>query len=93
MTESNRRDFIKAVLASSSALASSTWLSSLGYAQSESTTARVFLNASRKRAPMDPRLMGAFLEHLGRAIYGGVYEPESPLADSNGFRADVVREM
>jgi alpha-N-arabinofuranosidase len=37
--------------------------------------------------------MGAFLEHLGRAIYGGVYEPNSPLADSSGFRGDVVRDM
>ena len=42
---------------------------------------------------MDPRLMGAFLEHIGRAIYGGVYEPDSPLADTNGFRSDVVQEM
>ncbi len=93
MTESNRRDFVKAVLASSPALAAPTWLSSLGYAQSGSSTARVILNASRKRASLDPRLMGAFLEHLGRAVYGGVYDPDSPLADSDGFRTDVVGEM
>ena len=37
--------------------------------------------------------MGAFLEHLGRAIYGGVYEPGSPHSDASGFRSDVVREM
>ena len=34
---------------------------------------------------MDRRLLGAFLEHLGRAIYTGVYEPGSPLADANGL--------
>ncbi len=93
MSESNRRDFLKAVCASSPALGAGTWLASLGYAQSTGGTARVAVSAARKRARMDPRLLGAFLEHLGRAIYGGVYEPDSPLADGNGFRSDVVREM
>ena len=37
--------------------------------------------------------MGAFLEHLGRAIYGGIYEPGSPLSDENGYRKDVIKEM
>ena len=35
----------------------------------------------------------AFLEHLGRAVYTGVYEPGSPLADKNGFRTDVIAEV
>ena len=38
----------------------------------------------------DPRLFGSFIEHLGRAVYGGIYEPEHPLADENGFRRDVL---
>ncbi|MEE3233198.1 MAG: alpha-N-arabinofuranosidase [Candidatus Latescibacterota bacterium] len=45
---------------------------------------------------IDPRLYGTFLEHLGRAIYGGVFEPSHPMADKNGFRKDVcelVREL
>jgi alpha-N-arabinofuranosidase len=42
---------------------------------------------------MDRRLLGAFLEHLGRAIYTGVYEPDSKLADAKGFRKDVIGEM
>jgi alpha-L-arabinofuranosidase len=42
---------------------------------------------------MDRRLLGAFLEHLGRAIYTGVYEPGSKLADAAGFRKDVVAEV
>ena len=44
----------------------------------------------------DPRLFGAFVEHLGRCVYGGIYEPEHPTADAHGFRQDVlalVREL
>jgi alpha-N-arabinofuranosidase len=44
----------------------------------------------------DPRLFGAFVEHLGRCVYGGIYEPEHPTADARGFRQDVlalVREL
>ena len=93
MTNSDRRDFVKAILGSTSALAGGAWLAGLGYAQSNGGPAQVVVNSARRRAAMDPRLMGAFLEHLGRAIYGGVYEPGSPLSDSSGFRADVVREM
>ena len=38
----------------------------------------------------DPRLFGAFVEHLGRCVYGGIYEPGHPTADSKGFRGDVL---
>lgn len=41
-------------------------------------------------AAVDERLFGGFLEHIGRAVYEGVYEPGLPLADENGFRADVL---
>lgn len=44
----------------------------------------------------DPRLFGAFVEHLGRCVYGGIYEPGHPTADKRGFRKDVldlVREL
>jgi alpha-N-arabinofuranosidase len=44
-------------------------------------------------ATLDRRQFGSFLEHLGRAIYGGVFEPGSTLADQNGFRRDVVDEI
>ncbi len=40
--------------------------------------------------PIDPRLYGSFIEHLGRAVYGGLYEPDHPLADEEGFRKDVL---
>ena len=38
-------------------------------------------------------VFGHFVEHLGRCIYGGVYEPGSPLADERGFRTDVLAAM
>jgi len=44
----------------------------------------------------DPRLFGAFVEHLGRCVYGGIYEPGHETADKHGFRHDVlalVREL
>src|SRR5579872_616646 len=40
---------------------------------------------------IDDRVYGAFLEHLGRAIYTGIYEPGHPTADANGMRGDVVK--
>ena len=39
---------------------------------------------------VDPRIYGSFIEHLGRAVYGGIYEPDHPLADERGFRTDVM---
>jgi alpha-N-arabinofuranosidase len=44
----------------------------------------------------DRRLFGAFVEHLGRCVYGGIFEPGHPQADERGFRKDVlalVREL
>ncbi len=45
---------------------------------------------------IDRRIYGSFIEHLGRAVYGGIYEPDSPFADEQGFRRDtleLVREL
>jgi alpha-N-arabinofuranosidase len=42
-------------------------------------------------SPIDDRVYGAFLEHLGRAIYTGIYEPDHPTADKNGMRGDVAQ--
>lgn len=39
---------------------------------------------------LDRRVFGTFVEHLGRCIYGGIYEPGHPTADANGFRGDVL---
>jgi alpha-N-arabinofuranosidase len=53
----------------------------------------VVINSARVRSSLDRRVLGSFLEHLGRAIYSGVYEPDSPLANADGFRRDVVAEV
>ena len=39
---------------------------------------------------IDPRIYGSFIEHLGRAVYGGIYEPTHETADEEGFRGDVL---
>ncbi|MCL7748531.1 alpha-N-arabinofuranosidase [Halalkalibacter alkaliphilus] len=39
---------------------------------------------------IDKRIYGSFIEHLGRAVYGGIYEPGHPSADEQGFRQDVI---
>lgn len=36
------------------------------------------------------RLFGSFVEHLGRCVYDGIYEPGHPSADTDGFRTDVI---
>ena len=41
-------------------------------------------------APLDRRVFGTFVEHMGRCVYGGIYEPEHATADDNGFRRDVL---
>ena len=52
--------------------------------------ARIALDRSFEISRIDPRIYGSFIEHLGRAVYGGVYEPGHPLADEQGFRKDVL---
>ena len=39
---------------------------------------------------VDKRIFGSFIEHLGRAVYGGIYQPGSPLSDKEGMRKDVM---
>ena len=39
---------------------------------------------------IDPRVYGSFVEHMGRVVYTGIYEPGHPAADENGFRRDVL---
>ena len=89
----NRRDFLKLLTSSSGALAAGSWLQPLGYTQTRSRVTRTIINDQRHKGTMDRRVLGAFLEHLGRAVYEGVYDPKSPLADSNGFRKDVLAEV
>src|SRR5271169_1542076 len=52
--------------------------------------ASVIANRDYRIATIDHRLYGAFLEHLGRAIYTGIYEPDHKSADADGMRGDVA---
>ena len=52
--------------------------------------ARVTAHKDYTIARIDDRVYSAFLEHLGRAIYTGIYEPDHPTADANGMRGDVI---
>lgn len=52
--------------------------------------ARVTAHARYTVADIDKRLYGSFLEHLGRAVYTGIYEPGHPTADESGMRQDVL---
>ena len=52
--------------------------------------ASLILDRNYVVGPVDRRLFGSFIEHLGRAVYGGIYEPDHPTADAEGFRRDVI---
>ena len=52
--------------------------------------ARVDIDPGRTIGQVDRRLHGALLEHMGRAIYGGIYEPGHPRSDRGGWRSDVL---
>jgi len=56
-------------------------------------TTTISLDARFPIAAVDPRLFGGFLEHIGRAVYGGVYDPASTLADAAGLRTDVLKAL
>src|SRR5262245_31172529 len=51
---------------------------------------RIGIDLRRSLGTIDRRIFGQFIEHLGRCIYGGVYDEGSPLTDARGFRLDVV---
>jgi alpha-L-arabinofuranosidase len=59
-------------------------------------TGRMAVDPAFAVGDVDERVFGSFVEHMGRAIYGGIYEPDHPTADADGFRGDVlslVREL
>ncbi|CAH1223586.1 Intracellular exo-alpha-(1-_5)-L-arabinofuranosidase [Paenibacillus auburnensis] len=52
--------------------------------------AGLIIDKAYRLAEVDPRLYSSFIEHLGRAVYGGIYDPGHPEADDAGFRRDVA---
>lgn len=62
----------------------------------EGMEVRAVIDPAFAIADLDPRIAGAFVEHMGRAVYGGIWQPGHPTADADGWRGDVlalVREL
>lgn len=55
--------------------------------------ARIKVDSDRRLGAVSPLIYGQFIEHLGRCIYGGIYEEGSPLSDQAGFRTDVMEAV
>jgi alpha-L-arabinofuranosidase len=55
--------------------------------------ALIKIDLDRVVGQVDRRILGGFTEHLGRCVYGGIYDEGSPLADEHGFRKDVVEAV
>ncbi len=51
---------------------------------------RIVVNTDRVVGTVDRRILGGFAEHMGRCIYGGLFDEGSPLANAEGFRTDVL---
>ena len=51
---------------------------------------RIGIDLARRIGDLDRRIFGQFIEHLGRCIYGGIYDEGSPRSDARGFRTDVL---
>jgi len=52
---------------------------------------KIIIDKDYQIGEVDKRLFGSFIEHLGRAVYSGIYQPGHPLADADGFRSDVIQ--
>lgn len=57
------------------------------------SAARIHLDPTRTIGEISPLLFGGFAEHMGRSIYGGIYDPGSPHADERGLRRDVLAAL
>ncbi|MGQ0634037.1 MAG: alpha-N-arabinofuranosidase [Planctomycetaceae bacterium] len=88
-----RREVLKQAVGSGLAAATAFIPRRAARAQPASAPAQVYVDPVRTVADLDRKLFGSFLEHIGRAIYQGIFEPGSKLADKDGFRRDVLEEI
>ena len=98
ITEIARRKFLQQSARAVFGAACAPWL---GYLQAPNargaaasapvTPGLIKLDFDRKLGAIDRNIYGNFTEHLGRCIYGGIYEERSPLSDCDGFRKDVLK--
>lgn len=56
----------------------------------EAQNARIKIDIDRTIGEVNKHIYGNFVEHLGRCVYGGIYDTTSKLSDQNGFRKDVM---
>lgn len=54
---------------------------------------RIIIDKNAILGHVEPEVFGSFVEHLGRCVYNGIYEPNHPLADEKGFRKDVMEAI
>ncbi|HKK44879.1 MAG TPA: alpha-L-arabinofuranosidase C-terminal domain-containing protein [Balneolaceae bacterium] len=59
----------------------------------QAQNARIKIDVDRTIGHVDSLIYGSFVEHLGRCVYGGIYDPDSPLSDENGYRKDVMQAV
>jgi alpha-L-arabinofuranosidase len=55
--------------------------------------ARIKIDIDRRIGEINANIYGNFVEHLGRCVYGGIYDPDSPLSDEDGIRLDVLEAV
>jgi len=65
----------------------------LSVSQLQAQNARIKIDIDRTIGEVSPMIYGNFVEHLGRCVYGGIYDPSSPLSDEKGFRKDVLEAV
>jgi alpha-N-arabinofuranosidase len=92
MTRLNRRQFTQS---SAALLIGSTSLVSrlLAVDAAPRVAGQLRADLSGPSAPFNRMVFGQFLEHFQRQVYGGVFDPGSPLSDKNGFRLDVIEAL
>ncbi len=93
MKYDSRRSFLKKAALAGAALAGGRWSHRIAAAAPASGAARIYVDPAQTIAALDRNVFGSFIEHLGRSVYEGIFEPGSKLADSNGFRKDVLEEV
>lgn len=65
-------------------------ISSLCVSNLYAQNARIKIDIERTVGEVNKHIYGNFVEHLGRCVYGGIYDTVSKLSDENGFRTDVL---
>jgi len=88
----NRREFLRSASQATLGAAASTLVSSRTWAAPADSSGRALIKIDfdRQLGKINRNIYGNFTEHLGRCIYGGIYEENSRLSDKDGFRKDVL---